>query len=167
MVGAAVVAALLGFAASATANHNSFSHVSAGARKGNGPYDVLFKAATTDGVRVFFETDEQLANEDTDGRKDVYERSGGVTALVSKGSVNGNGEFSAEFAGMSQDGFRVFFTTAEKLTGDDADTARRRNDHAHLEGPDERKRRVRRVLRRLLRGRPGGLLQHRRAVDGR
>jgi nicotinamidase-related amidase len=119
----AVAAVLAGLVASASANHNAFSHVSMGARKGSGDFDVLFKTASSDGTRVLFETQEQLTNDDTDGAWDVYERTGGATTLASKGSINGNGALEARFAGASRDGLKVFFTTAEKLTGDDGDGA--------------------------------------------
>ena len=78
---------------------------------------------STDGSRVFFATSEQLVVADTDGAVDVYERAGGATALVSLGAVNGNGPFGASYAGVSADGSRVFFQTAEPLVGADTDAA--------------------------------------------
>ena len=51
-----------------------------------------FDGASSDGSKVFFETDEQLAASDTDSSLDVYQRSGGVTTQVSTntaGTANG------------------------------------------------------------------------------
>ena len=52
---------------------------------------------------------------DTDSASDVYERAGGATTLVSTGSTGGNGPQGAFFDGVSADGARVFFHTAERL----------------------------------------------------
>ena len=60
---------------------------------------------------------------DTDGWRDVYQRSAGTTTLVSTGAVGGNGQFDATYAGKSQDGARVFFHTDEPLEGSDVDTS--------------------------------------------
>lgn len=118
MVAAGVLVLLV---PAARANHSVYSHVSAGGRKGSGPFGITFRGASADGSRVFFETNEQLTSDDTDASADIYERSGGMTALVSKGAVNGNGPFAATFAAASSDGLKIFFTTAEKLTGDDSE----------------------------------------------
>jgi hypothetical protein len=95
--------------------------VSAG---GNGPYGADFDGATPDGTHVFFHTDEALMGTDTDGTRDVYERSGGTTTQVSTGPINGNGAFEALFKRVSQDGSRVFFETSEQLTTSDTDSYR-------------------------------------------
>ena len=42
------------------------------------------RSASTDGTRVFYTTTESLVSADTDTAVDVYERSGGQTALVMK-----------------------------------------------------------------------------------
>jgi hypothetical protein len=52
---------------------------------------------------------------------DVYERSGGTTALVSAGPVGGSGNFDVYLDGGSSDGARVFFTTQESLVAQDGD----------------------------------------------
>ena len=94
--------------------------VSTGPTGGNGQFDVFFDDVSIDGLRVFFETEEQLVAGDTDTQVDIYERTGGTTTLVSAGTP-GNGNFAAIFAGISQDGGRVFFETDEQLVASDAD----------------------------------------------
>jgi hypothetical protein len=96
--------------------------MSTGSTGGNGPFDVFFHDISTDGSRVFFETEEQLVAGDTDSQADVYERVSGSTNLVSAGTP-GNADFPAVFAGISADGSRVFFETEEKLTAGDSDSS--------------------------------------------
>lgn len=96
------------------------SCVSAGC--GNGAFDVTFAGASDDASRVFFASDESLAAGDEDeSHRDVYERAGGSTSLVSVGSgtLPGNGAFDAGFVGASRDGTAAFFATRERLTVDD------------------------------------------------
>ena len=88
---------------------------------GNGDYDAFFDGMSRDGRRVFFETLEQLSG-DTDLHPDVYERAGGVTTKVSRGSIGGNGAVIATFVGTSDDGARAFFNTHESLSSADTDT---------------------------------------------
>jgi hypothetical protein len=95
-----------------------------GTAGGNGASDVFFDAISADGSKVFFTTDEKLDTSDTDsclgtGCDDVYEHSGGTTKLVSAG---GNGNFPVTFVGASDDGSRVFFETAEPISGSDTDS---------------------------------------------
>ena len=97
--------------------------MSTGVTGGNGPFNAEFRNADADGSHVYFATDESLRAADTDTRQDVYERAGGVTTLVSRGEINGNGDFIAELAGFSDDGSRVFFHTEEPLVAEDTDTA--------------------------------------------
>ena len=99
------------------------TQVSAGQTGGNGAFSAFIRGASADGTRVFFETDEPLVAADTDGSRDLYERSGGETTLVSAGQVNGNGAFDAGFVGTSADGKRVFFRTVEQLESADTDTS--------------------------------------------
>jgi hypothetical protein len=95
--------------------------VSAGQINGNGLFGASFAGASADGTRVFFVTFEQLVPGDTDSAMDVYERSGGVTTLVSGGQINGNGNFAAGYVGASADGTRVFFISPEPLVASDTD----------------------------------------------
>ena len=96
--------------------------VSTGSTGGNGPQGAFFDGVSADGARVFFHTAERLTAGDTDSQADVYERSGGATALVSTGSSGGNGAFPAFFDGASADGTRVFFDTDERLESGDTDS---------------------------------------------
>jgi hypothetical protein len=97
------------------------SLVSAGAIDGNDDSSAIFRGASADGTRVFFETDEQLVAADIDNAQDVYERSGAATNLISVGGINGNGAFDASFAGSSTTGTRVFFESSEQLAATDTD----------------------------------------------
>jgi hypothetical protein len=105
----------------------------------NVPGDFL--GASTDGRRVFFQTDQALVPGDTDrcisyegkasGCNDIYERFAGRYTLVSTGPSDHQGtcddslDFGARvcpsLAGISPDGKRVFFQTRLSLTTDDTD----------------------------------------------
>ena len=95
--------------------------LSTGPSGGNGAADALFQGASRDGVHAFFGTTESLVPTDTDGRFDIYDRSGSTTTLVSSGPAGGNGAIDAFFRGASDDGSEVFFETAEGLVSDDTD----------------------------------------------
>jgi hypothetical protein len=88
----------------------------------NGAFDSLFAAASTDAHHVFFVTRGSLVGSDTDTALDVYERSGGNTTLVSTGPAGGNGPAGAELMGISDDGTKAFFHTAESLVAADTDS---------------------------------------------
>jgi hypothetical protein len=92
--------------------------LSTGPGGGNGPVDALLQDVSDDGSRVVIGTAEGLVGSDTDGRIDLYERAGGSTTLLSTGPAGGNGSFDAFFSAASKDGGRVFFETAEQLSGD-------------------------------------------------
>jgi Tol biopolymer transport system component len=81
---------------------------------------AVFAGSSTNGSKVFFETDEGLVTGDTDGSNDLYQRTGGVTTLISGGTLPG---FPANFMASSDDGAHVFFITAESLVGGDANSA--------------------------------------------
>ncbi len=96
--------------------------ISAGAPgHGNGLELASFDWATLAGFteHVIFSTREALADGDTDSAQDLYERSAGVTTLVTVPS--GGGEFDASFAGASADGAKIFFVTSEPLLPSDTD----------------------------------------------
>jgi hypothetical protein len=97
------------------------TRVSQGEVKGNGAFDAFFSGASNDGSKVFFSSFERLAGGETDGFLDVYERAGGTTTQVSRGQINGNGDFDAFFSGASNDGSKVFLSTSEQLVNEDAD----------------------------------------------
>jgi hypothetical protein len=96
--------------------------LSTGPTGGNGAFNVSFSANTPDGARVFFRTSEQLVSSDTDTTQDLYERFNGTTTLMSTGPAGGNGSFQVIFDGISQDGSKVFFDTAESLVSADTDS---------------------------------------------
>jgi hypothetical protein len=99
--------------APASADQSVLSLVSAGT-PGSGRNDgASFDGATPDGSHVYFHTLDSLVPQDTDGgASDVYERVGGTTRLVSTGSTDPQAVVDASFGGVSDDGSRVFFTTA-------------------------------------------------------
>jgi hypothetical protein len=77
-------------------------------------------AMSEDGTHVVFSTPEALTPDDTDSLRDVYERSAGVTHLVSTGPLGSPG--AATLEDVSADGSSVFFTTAAQLVPEDSDT---------------------------------------------
>ena len=107
----------------ALANHSSTQRVSTGPAGGNGAFFSDFEGASTDGSRVFFQTDESLMGTDTDTQQDVYERVGTTTNLVSTGPIGGNGPFGALFWDASPDGTSVVFDTKESLVSGDTDSS--------------------------------------------
>ena len=86
---------------------------------------MAFRGSDDDGSRVIFTTEERMTAQDTDSQADVYERSGGVTRLVSIGPVGGNANFEVSYGGTAQfnNSSRVVFTTTERLTADDLDNS--------------------------------------------
>jgi hypothetical protein len=86
-----------------------------------------FKAVSSNGEIVFFETEEQLVPGDTDTKRDVYERyfDAGlgqyVTREVSLGPTGGNDAYAAQFEAVNAAGTKVFFSTEERLVGEDTD----------------------------------------------
>jgi hypothetical protein len=89
-----------------------------------------YAGASADGSKVFFTTTAKLVPGDTDnGFSDVYERFDDtapgietyVTREISTGPTGGNDAHAASFDGVSSDGERVFFSTAESLVAEDKD----------------------------------------------
>lgn len=107
--------------------------VSVGPVGGNDAHAAAFAGAAEDGSKAFFRTDESLVSADGDLSEDIYVRdlSQSTTALVSAGDPScapqgcGNGGFDASSApgGVVPSGQRVFFHTAERLSGADGDSA--------------------------------------------
>jgi hypothetical protein len=105
--------------------------LSSGPAGGDGPFPAAFDNASADGSHLIFDTQEKLVSADTDacdngagapaGCTDLYERSGGVTSLVSTGPAATNGNHNATGRVMSDDGSRVFFETPESLVAQDTD----------------------------------------------
>jgi Tol biopolymer transport system component len=79
--------------------------------------------ASSDGSRVFFETNNRDSADDTDDSSDVFEWNGGSPVRVSTGLGGGNGGFNAIYAGSSADGSAVYFETSEQLDAADTDDA--------------------------------------------
>lgn len=82
-----------------------------------------FLSASTDGSRVLFMARERLTPNDTDDDFDLYERTGGITQLLSDGSLAG-GPDSEPLLGIvkaTPDGAHVFFTTREQMEPTDTD----------------------------------------------
>jgi WD40 repeat protein len=136
-VTAAVLASLgLGGALSAPAE-GSLELLSTGPTAGPIRYDHGSAMASADARHVFFESRERLVPQDDDPGcldftaddpytapridcLDVYERFNGQTRLVSLG---GNGPYDAHLRGVSADGSKAFFTTAEGLLAGDTNGA--------------------------------------------
>ena len=120
-VGSLLVAVAILLPALAGADHNVINLISVGPSEGEGASDAGFGGASRDGSTVVFTTAEPLVSADTDGQIDVYERTDGTTTLASTGPEGGNGALGAHFSGVSGDGSRVFFATAEALVSADTD----------------------------------------------
>jgi hypothetical protein len=113
--------AVLTLAGAAGATFNTSRLVSVGT---NGTdTGVQFEGVSSDGSKVFFSTTDQISGAvggpDTDARKDIYMRSGGVTTLVTP-----NTNLAVNYMGASADGSIVFFNTTEGLDPGDADGLR-------------------------------------------
>lgn len=74
-----------------------------------------YVGSSPDGARAYFTTAARLVGEDTDASIDLYVREAGVTTLLSLGSAGGNGAFDVAARGVSADGSRAFFRSAEGL----------------------------------------------------
>ena len=83
--------------------------------------------ASADGSQLAFSSNGRWTADDTDNQQDVFAVRGGVVERVSQGPLGGNQiDFDAEVVGLSGDGSRALFESAENLTADDTDF--RRND---------------------------------------
>ena len=88
----------------------------------SGAGQARFAAASADGQRVVFETDERLLPEDTDDEQDVYERHRGGVSLISVGAGGGNGLHDSFFRGATLDLRAIALTTSESLLPADTDS---------------------------------------------
>lgn len=90
---------------------------------GTGSFDATFDGAAAGGTIVFFTTTEKLESDDLDtSDADVYSWEGGVSTLLSKGSLGASGDRQAFFGGASKDGSKVFFNSTEALEPGDGDS---------------------------------------------
>jgi hypothetical protein len=96
---------------------------SIGPAGGSGDVPASFEGSSADGSRVFFATAEGLVSTDVDDMPDIYERFAGDTTLISTGPTTTGALLPATYDGISADGTRVFFETAEPLVASDLDTA--------------------------------------------
>jgi hypothetical protein len=72
-----------------------------------------------DGSRIFFISPNRLASGATEGKEALYQWENGQISFIAD-SVPGSG-FSLQFAGSSESGDNVFFTTLDQLTWQDQD----------------------------------------------
>lgn len=90
--------------------------------------DAHYEGISADGGVAVFSTTDKLVAGDTDIQRDVYVRDfeegfGYVTREASLGPTGGNDAFAAQFLAIDPAGERVFFSTRERLTATDKDTA--------------------------------------------
>ena len=75
--------------------------------------------AVSDDGRVFFDTPDPLSGRDANSVRDVYEFDGTRTTLISAGT----GDSDSNFGDATADGRNVYFTTLDRLVGQDEDFA--------------------------------------------
>ena len=90
--------------------------------------DAHYEGISEDGGVAVFSTTDKLVAGDTDVQRDVYVRDfeeglGYVTREASLGPTGGNDAFAAQFLAIDPTGERIFFSTRERLTAADKDTA--------------------------------------------
>ena len=96
----------------------------------NFPYhaDYQSRALSASGDRIFFNSQDALVPQDTNGRRDVYEweDNGSGSCRRAEGCIfllsSGTGDANSTFVDASSDGDDVFFTTASSLLPQDVDT---------------------------------------------
>jgi hypothetical protein len=100
----------------------STSLVTVGPTGGNGSsYYWDGGLVSDDGTRVLFRTNESLVASDTDTMYDIYERSNGVTTLISTGPLDSGTAWAESLTRASSDGTRVFFISRAPLVSGDTD----------------------------------------------
>jgi hypothetical protein len=91
---------------------------------GGHSFSPLYRTSA-DASRIVFRSYGHWTADDTDDQQDVFTAAGGVVERVSQGPLGGNHpDFGAEAVGLSGDGARVLFESAENLTADDTDFRR-------------------------------------------
>jgi hypothetical protein len=73
---------------------------------------------SSDGARLFFESEDALVPHDTNGEKDVYEYANGGVHLISSGTSGDESRFEE----ASPSGDDVFFASTQRLVGQDIDS---------------------------------------------
>jgi hypothetical protein len=96
--------------------------LSTGTKNANSDDDAFGSGASSDGSVVIFTTTASLVTADHDSSRDLYQRSGGTTTLVSTGPSGGNGPYDADAWNVSADGARIVFQTDERLVAADTDS---------------------------------------------
>ena len=108
---------------------------SVGPAGGNGGQDLVVEGVNSAGTRMYFRTFEPLTLDDTDFAMDSYVREGGETHRVSIGEINDDDPGTdAGFAGATDSGDRVFFTSLQRMAADDDDTSERDDIYEHANG---------------------------------
>jgi hypothetical protein len=82
-----------------------------------------FGGVSSDGSRVYFETNERIDGADTDSASDVYLWENGTISRLSFGPTGGNGSTNATYEAAAASGNAIFFETAESLVASDGDSS--------------------------------------------
>jgi hypothetical protein len=90
--------------------------------------DAHYEGISEDGGVAVFSSTDKLVTGDTDIQRDVYVRDyeeglGYVTREASLGPTGGNDSYAAQYLAIDPAGKEVFFSTRERLTAADKDTA--------------------------------------------
>ncbi len=96
------------------------SHIPAGTpfeHRATGGAIYQSRGMSEDGTRVFFDSEDGLVAQDTNGQQDVYEYENGHTYLLS----GGTSDEASEFLDASASGDDVFFITRKELIRSDTD----------------------------------------------
>jgi hypothetical protein len=84
---------------------------------------AFFRGATPDAQSVWFDTADQLTPDDLNTTRDLYERSGGSTTLISTGPTAGSAPANRPvLVGQAANGTQSFFETDQRMTPDDTDS---------------------------------------------
>ena len=84
-----------------------------------------FTAASADGRRVVFETEQQLAAGDTDAAHDLYERTPtGALVAASDSATGPDQNLNAHLGALSRDGTRLYINAFDPLAPGDTDDQR-------------------------------------------